>query len=224
MIFDKAYNLENRRDFLNYLRVKLFGDNLIENIKPISIDKKTIFFDESSCFELGKITLDKEISIFEIKQKSKNDPRITLTRDSFKIMEGLWVQNALIVFYSADSSSWRLSLLTLKKTWWETETSNPKRYSFLLWVWEKTRTPEKYLSKSITDFKDLVSRFDVEVVRKEFFNDYLTLYIRLYKAITDDSDFTKLLTSQKVEIVSFAKNLLWKIVFLYFIQKKGWLW
>ena len=46
-----------------------------------------IFFEESSCFELGKITLDKEISIFEIKQKSKNDPRITLTRDAFKIME-----------------------------------------------------------------------------------------------------------------------------------------
>lgn len=224
MIFDKAYNLENRRDFLNYLRVKLFQDNLKESIKPIKIDKKTIFFDESSCFELGKITLDKEISIFEIKQKSKNDPRITLTRDAFKIMESKWVQNALFVFYSHDSSSWRLSLLTLKKSWWETETSNPKRYSFLLWVWEKTRTPEKYLNKSITDFKDLVSRFDVEVVRKEFFNDYLTLYIRLYKAITDDSAFTKLLTSQKVEIVSFTKNLLWKIVFLYFIQKKGWLW
>lgn len=224
MIFDKAYNLENRRDFLNYLRVKLFQDNLKESIKPIKIDKKTIFFDESSCFELGKITLDKEISIFEIKQKSKNDPRITLTRDAFKIMESKWVQNALFVFYSHDSSSWRLSLLTLKKTWWETETSNPKRYSFLLWVWEKTRTPEKYLNKSITDFKDLVSRFDVEVVRKEFFNDYLTLYIRLYKAITDDSAFTKLLTSQKVEVVSFTKNLLWKIVFLYFIQKKGWLW
>lgn len=224
MIFNKAYNLENRRDFLNYLRVKLFGDNLVQNIKPIQIDRKTIFFEESSCFELGKITLDKEISIFEIKQKSKNDPRITLTRDAFKIMESKWVQNALFVFYSHDSSSWRLSLLTLKKSWWETETSNPKRYSFLLGEWEKTRTPEKYLNKSITDFKDLVSRFDVEVVRKEFFNDYLTLYIRLYKAITDDSDFTKLLTSQKIEIVSFAKNLLWKIVFLYFIQKKGWLW
>ena len=224
MIFNKAYNLENRRDFLNYLRVKLFGDNLIENIKPIQIDRKTIFFEESSCFELGEITLDKKVSIFEIKQKSKNDPRITLTRDAFKIMESKWVQNALIVFYSHDSSSWRLSLLTLKKSWWETQTSNPKRYSFLLWEWEKTKTPEKYLNKTVSNFEDLVSRFDVEVVRKEFFNDYLTLYIRLYKAITDDSDFIKLLNSQKIEIVSFTKNLLWKIVFLYFIQKKWWLW
>ncbi|MDD5770419.1 MAG: TaqI-like C-terminal specificity domain-containing protein [Candidatus Gracilibacteria bacterium] len=223
MIFDKAYNLENRRDFLNYLRVKLFQDNLKENIKPISIDRKTIFFEESSCFELGKITLDKEISIFEIKQKSKNDPRITLTRDAFKIMESLGVQNALIVFYSADSSSWRLSLLTLKKTWGETETSNPKRYSFLLGVGEKTRTPEKYLNKTITDFKDLVSRFDVEVVRKEFFNDYLTLYIRLYSEISKEPELVKLQNQKKLELVSFTKNLLGKIIFLYFIQKKGWL-
>jgi hypothetical protein len=52
MIFNKAYSLENRKDFLNYLRVKLFGDNLVENIKPIQIDRKTIFFEESSCFEL----------------------------------------------------------------------------------------------------------------------------------------------------------------------------
>lgn len=224
MIFNKAYNLENRRDFLNYLRVKLFGDNLVQNIKPIQIDRKTIFFEESSCFELGKITLDKEISIFEIKQKSKNDPRITLTRDAFKIMESKWVQNALFVFYSHDSSSWRLSLLTLKKSWWETQTSNPKRYSFLLWEGEKTKTPERYLNHSIKDFADLVSRFDVEVVRKEFFDDYIALYIRLYKAITEDVDFITLLNYQKIEVISFTKNLLGKIVFLYFIQKKWWLW
>jgi hypothetical protein len=87
MIFNKKYTIENRREFLNFLRIKLFGDKLIEDIRPILIDRKTLFFDENNCFELGKITLDKELSIFEIKQKSKHDPRITLTRDAFKIME-----------------------------------------------------------------------------------------------------------------------------------------
>lgn len=224
MIFNKKYTIENRREFLNFLRIKLFGDKLIEDIRPILIDRKTLFFDENNCFELGKITLDKELSIFEIKQKSKHDPRITLTRDAFKIMESKWIQNALFVFYSEDSSSWRFSLLTLKKTWWEVQSSNPKRYSFLLWEGEKTKTPERYLNHSIKDFADLVSRFDVEVVRKEFFDDYITLYIRLYKAITEDADFITLLNYQKIEVVSFTKNLLGKIVFLYFIQKKWWLW
>ena len=103
MIFNKAYNLENRKDFLNYLRVKLFGDNLVEDIKPIQIDRRTIFFEENSCFKLWEINLDKKLSVFEIKQKSKNDPRITLTRDAFKIMEDKWIQNALFIFYSDDS-------------------------------------------------------------------------------------------------------------------------
>jgi len=222
--FNSAYTGENtRRDFLNFLRVKLFSDAMKENIKPLGIGRKTNFFEDSECFSLWEIQLDKKVSILEMKQKSQNDPRITLTRDAFKIMEDKWMREALVVFYSADSSSWRLSLLTLKKTWWEKEISDPKRYSFLLWVWEKTKTPEKYLQKQITDFSDLVSRFDVEVVRKEFFNHYLTLYIKLYKAVNADREFVKLLKSQRVDLVSFTKNLLWKIIFLYFIQKKWWL-
>lgn len=223
--FNSTYTGENtRRDFLNFLRVKLFWDALKENIEPLGINRKTNFFEDSECFSLWEIQLDKKVSILEMKQKSKNDPRITLTRDAFKIMEDKGMREALVVFYSADSTSWRFSLLTLKKTWWEKEISDPKRYSFLLWVWEKTKTPEKYLSKQIIDFSDLVSRFDVEVVRKEFFNHYLTLYIKLYKAIQADTEFVKLLKSQKVDLVSFTKNLLWKIIFLYFIQKKWWLW
>lgn len=224
MIFNKAYKSEKRVEFLTFLRVKLFGDNLTENTRPLWINRQTMFFNKDDCFELWKINLDKDISIFEIKQRSKNDPRITLTRDTFKIMEDKWVNNALIVFYSDDSPSWRLSLLTLKKSWWEKEISDPKRYSFLLWVWEKTRTPEKYLNKQINTFEDLLKCFDVEVVRKEFFNHYLTLYIRLYKAVSDDKEFVSLLKWQQVELVSFTKNLLGKIIFLYFIQKKGWLW
>ena len=135
-------------------------------------------------------------------------------------MEDQGVDNALIIFYSDDSPSWRLSLLTLKRSWGEKTLSDPKRYSFLLGPDEKTRTPEQNLNTKITDFDDLVSRFDVEVVRKEFFNQYLDLYIRLYKAITLDDDFVQMLTSQQVDLVSFTKNLLGKIVFLYFIQKK----
>ncbi|MEI8008479.1 MAG: hypothetical protein WCI00_03505 [bacterium] len=73
----------------------------------------------------------------------------------------------------------------------------------------------------ITNYDDLISRFDVEVVRKEFFEKYLELYVRLYKEIKKDDKFVDMLSIQKVDIVSFTKNLLGKIVFLYFIQQKG---
>gem|GEM_PF-4958124 len=60
----------------------------------------------------------------------------------------------------------------------------------------------------------------MEPVRKEFFETYLELYVRLYKAITGDIELTQTLLSQDVDLVSFTKNLLGKIIFLYFIQQK----
>jgi hypothetical protein len=44
--------------------------------------------------------------------------------------------------------------------------------------------------------------------------------VRLYKAIQEDTGFVELLQAQNKDIVSFTKNLLGKIIFLYFIQKK----
>ncbi len=221
MKFNHVYS---RETFENLLISKLFLDKYKRDYKSINIDRKTIFFDEKNCFILGKINLDRDIFVIEIKQKSKKDPRITLTKDAFKIMEDIGANYALVIFCSDDSKSYRLSLLTRKKVWGISEESDPKRYSFLLGEWEKTRTPEKQLSKQITNIKELLDVFDVEVVRKEFFNHYIDLYIRLYREIIKDTDFIKNLKSQQLDLVTFTKNLLGKIVFLYFIQKKWWLW
>ena len=220
----KFNDIYNRQDFINFLKTKFFWEAFLDDYKTLNIERKSYFFEKDNCFQLWKANLDKEIAILEMKQKSKNDPRITLTRDAFKIMWDIWVNFALVIFYSDDSSSYRLSLLTSKVFFWEKEESDPKRYSFLLWEWEKIKTPLKYLNKKINSFNDLIDSFNVEVVRKEFFNHYLDLYIRLYKEVQKDRDFIKLLKIEKVDLVTFTKTLLWKIIFLYFIQKKGWLW
>ncbi len=220
MKFNQSYN---RESFEHLLLSITFDGKYRREYKKINIDRKTIFFDENNCFILWKVHIDKDIFVLEIKQKSKKDPRITLTKDAFKIMEDIGANYALVIFYSDDAKNYRLSLLTRKKFFWEKEESDPKRYSFLLWEWEKTKTPERQLNKQISNFQDLFAAFDVEVVRKEFFNNYLDLYVRLYREIIKDVDFTKLLKSQWVDIVSFAKTLLGKLVFLYFIQKKWWL-
>lgn len=221
MKFNQSYH---RESFENLLSSTLFEDAYARDYKSIHIDRKTLFFDEGNCFILGKVHLDKDIFVLEIKQKSKKDPRITLTKDAFKIMENIGANYALVIFYSHDAKNYRLSLLTRKKFFWEKEESDTKRYSFLLWEWEKIKTPERQLNKKLDTFNDLFDSFDVEVVRKEFFNNYLDLYIRLYREITKDVEFKNNLKTQQIDLVSFTKTLLWKIVFLYFIQKKWWLW
>lgn len=220
MYFDKPYN---RQEFLKTFQIKICP-NFVKEERSMQITRKTAYFVENGIFRLGAVKLDKEITVLEIQQKSSKDPRITLTKDAFKILSDYGLDHAIIVFYSKDNTSYRLSLLTVSYADWDNKkTSSYKRYSYILWPGEKTKTPEKQLLHPIKDYDDLVSRFDVEVVRKDFFERYLELFVRLYKDIKKDTDFTNLLLSQKVDIVSFTKNLLWKIVFLYFIQQKWWL-
>lgn len=226
MVFD-FNEWYKRNSFINFLRTDLFWDKFNQNYVQIKPERKTAFFVENWIFQLWTVQLwGEEISVLEIKQKSKNDPRVTLTQDAFKIMGDLLIDNAIVALYVDDKSSWRFSLLTTKYEDFKKTTSNPKRFSFILWPNEKVRTVNQQLIKKwqIKDFEDLVSRFDVEVVRKEFFETYLELFVRLYKEILKDKEFSDLLTSKNVDLVSFTKNLLWKIIFLYFIQQKWWLW
>jgi hypothetical protein len=108
---------------------------------------------------------------------------------------------------------------TVEKTY-----SNAKRFSFLLWPGEKVKTPQQQLKNPITNLTDLKSRFSVEVVRKQFFDDYIDLFIRLYIQVSEDRKLVEVLHNQKIDLVKFTKNLLGKIIFIYFIQKKWWLW
>lgn len=220
MYFDKPYN---RTIFLNLLQSKMFP-NFVRKEEHLWFWNKTAYFVENWIYKLWTVNLDKEITILEIEQKSSNDPRITLTKDAFKILEYHGIDHAVIIFHCKDTTSYRLSLLTVSYENWEKRTSSYKRFSYILWPNEKIRTPEMQLLHQINDYDDLVSRFDVEVVRKEFFDKYLELFVRLYKEIKLDTWFFDLLKQQNVDVVSFTKNLLWKIVFLYFIQQKWWLW
>lgn len=222
MQFNQPYN---REKFLGFIQTKLCP-SFVKKIESYSFSKKSYYFDDKHIYKLWDFTLkndevEKNITVFEIKQRSVNDPRVTLTKDAFKLLEEHWEDTALIIFRSTDSKTYRLSLLTMQYSRDGKKTSNAKRFSFLLWEWEKTKTPEHYLDKPLTNYTDLKNRFDVEVVRKDFFEKYLELYMKLYKEIQRDKKFTEMLTSQQVDVVSFTKNLLGKIVFLYFIQQKG---
>lgn len=228
MDFQKSYN---RQDFLRFLRNDFLKEQFLEWVEETDLARKinSRFFSKITKLWTA-LDLDNLI-VLEIEHKSKNDARIGLTKDIFKLLrqyELEWIirQHALVILTNPDlPDQYRLSLLTTTyNDKFEEKLSNPKRFSYLLWVWEKVKTANDFLFEkwNIKDFNDLENRFKVEVVRENFFNDYLNLYVRLYKSIVEANDFHELLLKNNVDIVSFTKNLLWKIVFLYFIQKKGW--
>ena len=236
MNFSNPYN---RKDFAAFLE-----NFLPDDFQPL---EQKIDYQGTSTFTQKVVRLGEcdslELEIFEVTHTSTHDARIGLSQEAFKLMQKYSYKNrALIAFVPADNSGqWRFSLLHIeleqhdKKARVSKNYSNPRRYSFLLGEGEKVKTPQQFLidegkvkaqkrnKRDYTVWEDLCYRFSVEVLSERFFAEYKLHYQHFcghlfenYKKLFNPKDDYK-------EIRDFCKKLLGRIVFLYFLQKKGWL-
>jgi len=169
------FKLPYKRDsFLDFLRIILpddFDQTIEENL-PIEFQTKYV----RNISLLGKTEGSIKLKVYEAEHESEYDPRVSLSREIFKIMAAYSTEQALVVFKSTSSENYRFSLVTvdlrLEGSKVKKEYSNPRRYSFYLGPDAKVKTPERFLSEKgrIKDFEDLHGRFSVEVVNKEFYN------------------------------------------------------
>ena len=221
MFLDGAYD----RGLFEKFCDSFIGDFVLDE-RDFEVDGK----DRSIC-QLGK---SKELNLsvleFSIKSEDRNK-RIAITQDAFRVLRRHHIRNALIAFkYEGDE--WRLSLLTSTLRLDENgkvikEESNPRRYSYLMGPKAKTKTPYKYLIEKgkVVDFSDLLSRFSVEVVNKQFYNSIAELFMQLVGGKRNDKNYKGLLkiygeegpTQIKQE---FAVRLIGRIVFCWFLKEK----
>lgn len=180
--------------------------------------------------KIGETASLENILIYEITHESENDPRVSLSKDSFRLLAHFNVRKALIFFVSENSPNYRLSLVTVDLKWEsgakvKREYSNPRRYSFFLGPDARAHTPYDFLIKrgQAKDTTDLLSRFDVEIVTKEFFTKYKGLFENVRGYLEKDHGFKIFAGKNNIDIDIFAKKLLGQIVFCYFLQRKGWL-
>jgi hypothetical protein len=146
--------------------------------------------------------------------------------------------SALVAFYTDDSDDWRFSLVRMdyildaEKNKVVKELTPARRYSFLVGKHEKTHTVCKQLIPVLTSpteitLSQLETAFNIETVTKEFFEKYKGLYISLKntldKHLEQDIKTKTEFENKAIKTDDFAKRLLGQIVFLYFLQKKGWL-
>lgn len=223
MQLNKAYNKNDFKDFLT----GFLPDDFIMNEKELVIDSN--YKNIKSGLVLGESKL-LGVKVFYLEHEKEKDPRVALTTEAFKILSENWAKKALVVFNSKNSENWRLSLMTIsfdinEKNKIVSNLSSPKRKSFFLGPNAKIATANQFLfSKGkVKDFEDLESRFDVEVVTKEFFNNYKKLYTKLLDYLKNDKAFNAFSAKHGLELEIFGKKLLGQIVFIYFLQKKGWL-
>ena len=211
-----------QNQFLKWFFTPVFGkDNVVANyVSNLQFIKQVNILWSADDLE--------DLIVLEIIKQNKWDSRVWLTSEIFKLISNNDFLNKprfnvlAIVRSEKEPEQWRLSLVTSEGK----NRSNPRRFSFILWVNEKVRTPKQQLIDlwCVTSWDDLKDRFNVEVVKEQFFNLYINLFLEVYDAIITNDVFEWIIKKKEVEPLSFAKNLMWKIVFLHFIQKKWWLW
>jgi len=144
---------------------------------------------------------------------------------------------ALVAFVAPNGEDWRFSLVKMaykfdKQGKVKEELTPARRYSFLVGKNEDSHTAQSgllpLLLNDSTDptLDDLENAFNVERVTREFFGKYRDLFLWLKKSldavVAGDDKIQADFEAKNVDTGDFAKKLLGQIVFLYFLQKKGW--
>ena len=150
------------------------------------------------------------------------------------LLESSNCAGALVSFYTKDEpDKWRLSLVRMDYEFSKGKISEKltpaKRYSYLVGKGEPCHTAQERLYPIFVEddlnpnLDELENAFSVEAVTKEFFDKYRDKYLDLKEFLDSNERFTAEAESRGFDSEQFAKKLMGQIVFLYFIQKKGWL-
>lgn len=149
---------------------------------------------------------------------------------------------ALVAFVSPTEKQWRLSYVKMEyatvekdsgKIGVEERLTPARRFSYLVGEGESCHTAQtrflSLLQDTDTDpaLSQIEEAFSVEAVTKEFFGRYAALFEEIHEALEKRAQKDKTVRDEfkvkGVNTVDFAKKLMGQIVFLYFLQKKGWL-
>jgi len=188
---------------------------------------------------------DKKVDIIVVylqKGSSLDHARVTQRNFAGRYLDDRGEKDAgLFAFVSPDEEDWRFSLVKLDYKFEQSTSGKMKvkeeftparRWSFLVGKNEKSHTAQSRLVNILADdehpptLKEIEKAFDIETVTREFFLKYRELFLRtkeeLDRVVKKDPKVKADFESKGVDTVNFAKKLLGQIVFLYFLQKKGW--
>ena len=200
-------------DFTNSKHDVNYNNGIFQSVKQIG--------DSSAC----------NLSVFEVylTEDSKNR-RVAITQEMFKILRSFRIDNALVAFVNPDERNYRISLLTSKYEYDGDKVvrvlSNPRRFSYSLGFGTKTKTAYKFLIEKgkVNTLDELVERFSVEVVNKQFYNAIALCYSKLVGGERDGKKFERLLGLYSVvdqkKYAEFAVRLIGRITFCWFLKEK----
>lgn len=246
-IFEKAYN---RNDWYRILRENFNVTELKE--KPSGISRIATNPYNATAFELGIFSTNDDghlIGLYEVEvpEKAQLHRNRKGLRNLLSQVYASDVEAALLVFIQGNK--WRFSYvseITVKNKATgkrEKKTTDPKRFTYLLGEGERAKTAaDRFAGLKKKDdlfgggvtLAALEEAFNVEKMSKAFFNEYRKQYGYFTAQLTGEDENSKKVKNASPFLKStfkgkekdardFVKKMLGRIVFLYFLEKKGWL-
>ena len=244
---------EGRESFLENIVFPIFGEERFEDMYDVdALDNEDLQAMArrtgiKSAIQYGLVQVGTtEINIYDVTVSD----RVMMRRNRIGIQQlirriMLDYTSAFIIFHYEDSDSWDWRFSFCQKD--NKEVTEAKRYTFLLGPGQSCRTAAENFQKLIDKHgdinrDDIVAAFDVEALSDEFFEKYREHYSEFVMYITGKK-YVKQSNNKYEEIVfhdphpiiygkfgkddkrvrDYIKKMLGRIVFLCFIEKKGWL-
>ena len=222
----------NRTEFVRFLQNDFLPEadflpevNEVENLQTTKYIK--------TITKLG-VCPSLRLAVYEARHSSMHDARVSLSKEIFQFMADKRERRALVLFVPENNdANYRFSLISIELDELEDGTikrsySNPRRYSYYLGEGIAARTPREYLLKKtrVQSVSDLKSRFSVEILNENFFKQYKAQYKRFCDFLQNDPEMQRSFIKyedQGKAIRDYVKKMMGRIVFLYFVQRKGWL-
>lgn len=233
-LFKQRYNQNNWKQFLGEAFAK---SRLLATPETLTgIDSNVA----SQVQKLGYITLnengiERQIAVYDVTLAQG----IILERNRVglrNLLRKYWkdIDAAFITYHNNEKGNWRFTYVS-ELTGYDADgefvkiKTEPKRYTYVLGEGESTRTAaERFTaiankgSKATLD--DVKEAFSVEKLSKAFFDEYKKHYDIFCDYMVSKPNIRQtIFNGDEKGIRDFNKKLLGRIVFLYFIQKKGWL-
>ncbi len=167
------------------------------------------------------------ICAFEVKQelseRAGKKAQYEKAKNILKSAENQQYSAAIFIFHDS-SGNFRFSLIYPKSIGTRRQWSNFRRFTYFV---SREFTNKTFLQRiNDSDFSSLEKiqdAFSVEKITKEFYLEYHKLFESLLDELSKNHTFLNEASKNQLNTENFAKKLLGQIVFLYFVQKKGWL-
>lgn len=222
MEFNKAYS---RREFVRFLQNSFLPEDFVPSEEEVWFNTKMTYSTEA--VKLGTCQ-SLELVVYEVKHRSKHDARVSLSKEAFRMLADEMKDRALVIFVPEDSNeNYRFSLIEITLDSADDSArgtkrySNPRRYSYFLGEGIAYYTPNKYLNVKgrVVSKEDLLSRFSVEVLTKEFYQELSDWYawaikiIRFPNNIDDKDDDAKFNNEGAIRLIT-------RLIFVWFLKQR----